>query len=261
MNNRDPQNGNNAAVSQEARRKFIYKSATGAALVAVPGKSVWGACSVSGAMSGNVSSMARHTCEVPDFSGGRSPGTWKEDHISLKAHAVFDALAENSIQKKAENGSAMYDCYVRHVTQFINSNVMQIDPRLLSDSLLSSYPTGVINIYEALTSNGGGDGSLEYNLAGVFCNAYFGFYPEVVSHESDEVSRLAKANKLVNDIVIYLVTMSKTNPTVSIDFQFSSDASTPYVVQSCSLMSREVPEEPDDEDDSDKPGWKKKKHR
>ncbi|WP_414828094.1 hypothetical protein [Alteromonas sp. H39] len=255
MNNRDPQNGKSNAVSQEARRKFIYKSATGAALVAVPGKSVWGACSVSGAMSGNVSSMSRHTCEIPSFSGGRSPGTWKDGHISLKAHAVFDALAENNAvpQSKADKGSPMYNCYVNHVNLFISSTSMQIDPRLLAGSLATlADSNGNISLFDALESNGGGDGSLEFNLAGVFCNAYFGFYENIVTHNAAEADRLAAANKLVNDIVIYLVTMAKTQPDVSIDFGFLDEASTPYVVDECSLMSRDATEESDSGNDKPK---------
>ena len=37
------------------RRSFLKKSASGAVLVSLPAQSVWGACSVSGAMSGNLS--------------------------------------------------------------------------------------------------------------------------------------------------------------------------------------------------------------
>ena len=62
------------------RRQFIKKAGAGVAVSSLPMKSVWGACSVSGTMSGNLSQTgggnAGQCDAMPILQGGRSPGSW-----------------------------------------------------------------------------------------------------------------------------------------------------------------------------------------
>ena len=76
-----------------SRRRFLQKTAVGTVIASLPAKSVWGACSVSGALSGNLSQNTdRHDCTIPRLVGGRSPGGWL--NYKDNCHDIFDALAD-----------------------------------------------------------------------------------------------------------------------------------------------------------------------
>lgn len=66
----------------EARRRFSKIGLTGSAVIfTLASRPVWaGQCTISGMMSGNVSSPGQITC------GGCTPGYWKNNHIDTTSH-------------------------------------------------------------------------------------------------------------------------------------------------------------------------------
>jgi hypothetical protein len=194
------------------RRIFLKKSAAGAVITALPATSAWGACSVSGAMSGNLSSFSRHECEVPLIVGGRSPDAWK--NIGKKCHAIF--------LNSGAKGSPRNKCYRNYVNEFIDTTSMDLNS-------LFTGPSD--NLRAALESNGGGDGSLEFNLAGVYLNSYFGLY------NIDNANNHAVASALVNSIILYLVTEANQGRAATFNFNFDvSNTSTSYELLECSAL-------------------------
>ena len=220
-----------------SRRKFLVKTAVGSAALAVPGKSVWGTCSVSGAMSGNVSKFSEEQkCRKPDINGGCSPGTWKDavdgSMNGKRLKSMFSVLDKQPNLPAAEAGSILWVAYEKHLQSVINSNSMQIDRRLMSSDV--SYFNGGIPLSAALSDPGG----VDYNLAAVWLNVYFGFYPSIINHSAEHGLRVAKANELVNEIAVYLFTEAKiamSSPAmfggtelVGFNYNFESEASTNY---------------------------------
>lgn len=145
------------------RRKFLTKTGAGLIIASMPAKSVWGACSVSGALSGNLSqNTARHDCEMPPLSGGRSPGGWK--NLSKKN------IDSYFTQLKKIKKSKRYDDTVKKYLSFIDMVKSQTLP------LPSELTTVNYTINGGLASNGQGDNNVFYHLSAVYLNAYFGFY-------------------------------------------------------------------------------------
>ena len=105
--------------SVQKRRSFLKKSATGAVLVSLPAQSVWGACSVSGAMSGNLSQNTdRHDCEEPNLPAGRSPGFWSQLYGGSNGiNGGFTRVKGGN--KDWKNGRR--ECYRDHIKEFIDS--------------------------------------------------------------------------------------------------------------------------------------------
>ena len=224
-----------------SRRQFIVKAAVGSAALSVPGKSVWGACSVSGAMSGNVSRVnPEQKCEATPIFGGRSPGTWKDaldgSMNGQRLKAMFTALQKVDYPEMpaAEPGSILWVAYESHLESVIKSNSMKIDKRILDDDV--SYVNGGVPLFDALDKPGG----MDYNLAAVWLNTYFGFYPSVVHHSASASDRIQKANELVNNIAIYLFSESRIalaspeslggTQTVSFSYNFESGSSSEYTL-------------------------------
>lgn len=225
----------------KSRRQFIVKTVVGSAALSVPGKSVWGACSVSGAMSGNVSRMdPEHKCAAPTVTGGRSPGSWKGaldgTMNGKKLQAMFTVLQKQDYPEMpaAEPGSILWVAYEKHLETVIKSHSMKVDPRVLDDEV--SFVDGGVPLYDALNDPGG----VDYNLAGVWLNTYFGFYPTIIGHGASEADRIQKADELVNSIAIYLFSemrIAMSSPehfggiaTVSFSYNFEDEASTKYVL-------------------------------
>ena len=230
----------NSAKKINSRRQFIVKTVVGSAALSVPGKSVWGACSVSGAMSGNVSRVSpEQKCEAPQISGGRSPGTWKDaldgSMNGQRLKDMFTALqkVDYPAMPAAEPGSILWVAYESHLESVIKSNSMKIDKRVLDDGV--SYVDGGVPLFDALEPGG-----MDYNLAAVWLNTYFGFYPSVVHHSASASDRIQKANELVNNIAIYLFSefrIALASPeslggaqTVSFSYNFESGSSSEYTL-------------------------------
>ncbi|GAC12852.1 hypothetical protein [Aliiglaciecola lipolytica] len=163
------------------RRNFLKKSATGAVIVSLPAKSVWGACSVSGALSGNLSTNAdRHTCTMPNLYGGRSPGNWKDYKNNM--HSTFNALGD----VKSSYGKNSTE-YANAKTCFINA----IDPVYQHQlTLPSEFSPLNMTVQSGLDSNGGGYNNIYFHLAAVYLNTYFGFYSTYGSGEAEAIQAI-----------------------------------------------------------------------
>lgn len=162
------------------RRSFIKKTATGAVIASLPAKSVWGACSVSGAMSGNLSQNAdRHDCHLPNFSNGRSPGGWgkvmgyngggRGATIKSMFIPLNDIMSDKTSYSKSQRNSAR-NCYLAEVESRAN------DTLILPAEILSSHNQSIMTVGQALQSQGATLNNIFYHLAAVYLNAYYGFY-------------------------------------------------------------------------------------
>lgn len=209
------------------RRSFLKKSATGAVLASLPAQSVWGACSVSGAMSGNLSrNTDRHDCVMPVLPAGRSPGFWSETYNGSNGI--------NGAFKKVKGGNKTWknnrrECYREHIKAVVDSASLGLTPELYTGSYNSLYSA-------LLESNGGGDGSLEFNLAGVWLSSYFGFYGA-----ADE-GNTSKATARVNEILLYVFVKvsQKEDPSgseLNAIYNFTGSPESTYNVGACNYTS------------------------
>lgn len=195
-----------SAVSK--RRSFLKKTATGAVVFSLPAKSVWGACSVSGAMSGNLSTnQNRHDCNMPELTNGRSPGYWKECLENDNLHAIFSHLntAKSSTKKNSTNSEKQQyedtkNCY-RAAVEAVMSHEMVLPSELNPLSMTVS---------QGLASNGQTPNNIYFHLAAVYLNTYFGLYPNYTS------DNIASATQAITDVYLYWYMSLKTNSTVSI---------------------------------------------
>lgn len=222
-------NTESSAVAK--RRSFLKKSATGAVLASLPAQSVWGACSVSGAMSGNLSrNTDRHTCVLPLLPAGRSPGFWSQTYNG--SDGINGGFQKVKGGTKAWN-NARRECYRAHIKEFIDNTSMGLNPQL--------YTGSFDNLRDALLdSNGGGDGSLEFNLAGVFLSSYFGFYG------STDQGSVSKASARVNEILLYIFVKASINedPTdleLNAMYNFVGDPESSYNVGTCNYTRNNYP--------------------
>jgi hypothetical protein len=195
----DKQSHSEVTKDNVKRRTFLKRASAGAVLTSLPAHSVWGAvCSLSGAQSGNMSGIQRHSdCDKPSLFGGRSPGTWKNlaDFHSNKLQGVFNHVPNPN---EGDAADATRGCYMQAIKNVADANVM-VRPE--SEALINS--SFVNNIYAALGSNGGGNGSLEYNLAGVWLNVYFGLYNEAWARNANQ------ASAIVEQFIAYVVIQNK----------------------------------------------------
>lgn len=160
------------------RRSFLKKSATGAVVFSLPAKSVWGACSVSGAMSGNLSTNAdRHDCTM-GAQGGRSPGYWKTCLANDNLHAVFvhlkiakDSVNNNSTAAQQTAYQTTKNCY-RSAVESVMSHTMVLP---------SEFNPLVMTVEEGLNSEGATLNNLYFHMAAVYLNSYFGLYTNFMS--------------------------------------------------------------------------------
>ncbi|MCV2886009.1 hypothetical protein OE749_15050 [Aestuariibacter sp. AA17] len=178
------------------RRRFLKKAGSGIVITSLPAQSVWGACSVSGAMSGNMSAAHadKHQCSMPVLPNGRSPGFWKTRNgvqgaflnLNQKIQEVNHSNMRNS-DKKAMKKSYR-ECYKTSIENFITNVSMGLPQDLITSS---------DNLAAALASNGSGDGNMLYHLAAVYLNAYYGFYG------SGYQGNMQAAQQLVTDILLF----------------------------------------------------------
>ncbi|WP_445767980.1 hypothetical protein [Rheinheimera sp.] len=205
-----------------SRRRFLQKTAVGTVIASLPAKSVWGACSVSGALSGNLSQNTdRHDCTIPNLYGGRSPGGWR--NYKGNGHSIFSALKQIKDQygtksTKYKNARA---CYIS-VIEAVMAHPLPVPPELTTVSH---------TVASALSSNGTGDNNIFFHLAAVYLNAYFGLYGQV--HYGQ-----AAAIALVQQIFLNWYMQLSANPGSSVSFSDSllgyNDGSTNYVAN-CSI--------------------------
>ena len=179
---------NNSVVK---RRSFLKKSATGAVLVSLPAQSVWGACSVSGAMSGNLSQNTdRHDCEMPMLDQGQKPDFWR---------GVYSTANFNGFNNVDDSNRESYRTEIKCLMDSVG---MALATEL--------YPSPQSSLQATLTNSGS---PLENKLAAIFLNSYFGFYGSLGQ------GNIQVANELVNEILLYIVVQSNQGNAVT-----SSDA-------------------------------------
>ena len=205
-----------------SRRRFLQKTAVGTVIASLPAKSVWGACSVSGALSGNLSQNTdRHDCTIPNLYGGRSPGGWL--NYKGNCHSIFSALGQlkttPGVTTKQYNRAR--NCYIS-VIEAVMAHPLPVPPELTTISH---------TVASALSSNGTGDNNIFYHLAAVYLNAYFGLYGQV--HYGQ-----AAAIALVQQIFLNWYMQLSANLGSSVSFSDSllgyNDGSTNYVAN-CSI--------------------------
>jgi len=227
-------------TKSDVRRTFLKRATAGAVLTSLPTHSVWGAvCSVSGAMSGNLSGIQRHKdCEKPSFPNpGRSPGTWKNlvEFNSTKLHGVFlKAPGPGGPKADKELNDAKRQCLMQHIRDVSKLGSSKLIRNSRSDLVNSSF---VINVYDALDSNGGGNGSLEFNLAAVWLNCYFGLYKKKWE------GKRSKASAKVEQLVAWIVTQENAGLDSNLlesDYNFN-DGTTEYSLDSCDTLTIPAP--------------------
>ncbi|MGS2721917.1 hypothetical protein [Paraglaciecola aestuariivivens] len=219
--NIDNPKGSEPSVSAQTkvRRTFLKRATAGAVLTSLPAHSVWGAvCSVSGAQSGNLSGIRRHKdCEKPELPEGRSPGYWKGLITSSEnVHGAFTSVSNSGGPNNTYNQSVQA-CYVNEVTNVAKTYSMDIPSEFIT-------PDFITNIYDSLMD----EGHLDYNMAGVWLNAYFGF--------GGFTPGVASANKVVSDLIAYIIMQERSGNPVNAEgnafFNFV-EGTTSYQVTSC----------------------------
>jgi len=151
--------------NKNSRRKFLVRTSAVSLISALPATSVWGACTVSGALSGG--SKVNGDCTTVILGNGRSPGSWRDFTNGEKIASAFPYLQDyKQPGKNADNTE--YECEKTHLINIIIAakNVTIVLGKDEHGSIFS------INIEDALNSTGG----IAWNLAAVYLNAQFGFY-------------------------------------------------------------------------------------
>ena len=196
------------------RRSFLKKSASGAVLVSLPAQSVWGACSVSGAMSGNLSqNTGRHDCPVPNLLAGKPTEWWQDVYNNTNNANLISGF--NSIISATQ-----IECYRLEIKEVMDGNGIALATEL--------FPSPQTTLFTSLASGT----PLETKLAAVFLNSYFGFYGP--QDERD----LVKANALVNDILLYVILQENQGNPIATDqlnalLSLTNESTTDYTAANC----------------------------
>lgn len=213
-----------ASDKVKVRRTFLKRASAGAVLTSLPAHSVWGGvCSVSGAMSGNLSGIQRHKdCEKPELPGGRSPGYWKGLITSSQnVHGVFTSVSNQGGPNNTHNQSVQA-CYVKAVEKVAMDNDMVIP----SEFITSDFVT---NIYDSLMD----EGHLDFNMAGVWLNVYYGLS---TTGAAIYPTGAASANSVVQRLIAYIIMQERNGTPVSADgnafFNFD-EGTTSYQIDVC----------------------------
>lgn len=174
-------------TSKLNRRKFLTKTGAGLLIASIPAKSVWGACSVSGAMSGNMSQNTnRQTCDMPYLVGGRSPGGWKNFEKG-KQEAKVKAFFTNASKHTAK-------MYAREVA-LVKASILPLPADLVF---------GGVSVQRGLESNGSGNNNIFYHLSAVYLNAYFGFYGSMSAEQAAEYVKEIYTRWHVRNVIMNL---------------------------------------------------------
>lgn len=142
----------NETENKNSRRKFLVRTSAVSLISALPATSVWGACTVSGALSGG--SKTTNDCSTITLTGGRSHGFWKDISTGNSLDSAFPNVVTD-VQKNAL------------ITLIEAAKALEVP---LGNNQSGSPEYMVIGI--AL----GSGSSPKKHLAAVFLNAIFGFY-------------------------------------------------------------------------------------
>jgi hypothetical protein len=198
------------AENKNSRRKFLVKTSAVSLISALPATSVWGACTVSGALSGG--SKVNDDCTTIWLTNGRSPGFWHDADTKTQGGAiasVFPYLNDYS--------GTRYDCEKAHLMTVIG-NAKNVNIDLGKDGNGSQFS---VNIKDALQSPGG----ITWNLAAVYLNAEFGLYSLLPV-------TLSSGDKITNgaELIKHLFALDAINPSGEDDTYFGfTNGDTSYV--------------------------------
>jgi hypothetical protein len=204
--------------NKDSRRNFLVKTSAVSLISALPATSAWGACTVSGALSGG--SKVNGDCTTVPLSNGRSPGSWRDFSNGKKMGSAFPYI--NTFAKK----SAQKKCERNHLASFILA-AQDVTIILGKDKQGDVYSLDV----KAALANSGGIG---WNLAAVYLNAEFGFYANYLPATLNTGDTISNGE----DLVKHLFALDALNGTPSNEDTYYgfSDGSTDYeppIASSC----------------------------
>ncbi|MFA3789587.1 hypothetical protein AB6T38_00535 [Aliiglaciecola sp. SL4] len=191
------------------RRNFLKKSATGAVIVSLPAKSVWGTtCNVSGNLSGNLSTSTHEkTCTIPPLDDGCRPHKWKD--LDNNCDSMFKKL------KYMNSGSGSYHSSADECKRERDKYIANIDA-VKGYSL--NLPKEFFRYSDDSCGNllSGNCGHTYQKLGAVFLNAAFGFY--------SGYDGIAQAEELCKQVFVFMYVKDKTDtPVLDIELGMTDD--------------------------------------
>ena len=196
-----------------SRRKFLAKTSAVSLISALPATSVWGACTVSGALSGG--SKVNNDCTIIPLTGGRSHGFWKDNATTGKSiGSAFPYL------KNYPNNSERKKCEKKHLISLIE---LVKDEKVIIGKNENGEAVS-IDIRVALESNI----APQKHLAAVYLNAKFGFY-------ASSLPQILPSGDLISDgteLITHLYALDIINPGIgdSNEYFGFTDGSTGFEV-------------------------------
>lgn len=151
----DLENANEVAASRsKSRRDFLHKSSATVLITSLAAQPVWGRCTVSGAMSGGSATQGDDDpCMVPEV--------WGQPSDSWAADLTQDAAGLTEAFRLVADKEALR-CFIAQVRAEGFFTVPETP----------TSPAETVSVNEALASPGG----THFYLAGIWLNAYFGFF-------------------------------------------------------------------------------------
>lgn len=146
----------------ESRRKFIKKASIGGAtLTTLSAQSVWGACTVSGALSGGSQHNLQDDCFVPGFvNNGRSGGTWK--NAAVKGNKICSIFQKIKCSHKSDKGD-----------RYQNYLCIRADLKSTLDTPVALDNKGTTFDLKAALNHGG----IQKHIAAAYFNAKYELHP------------------------------------------------------------------------------------
>jgi hypothetical protein len=188
-------NKQDISTRTDSRRKFLKKASAGVVITALPAQSVWGACTVSGALSGNASRINNDCQTIPALSNGRSGGSWKDPSNGHKIAAMFSCIGT----VKSTYGETSSQYQNARVQAFTAINNVIDGPEIN----LNKLGTDRLDLRQAL--NGGG---YTKHLAAAYLNFHFGFYNQSFPMASGDINT---AQQLVEHLYALIVSGNFSN--------------------------------------------------
>jgi hypothetical protein len=191
MNQVNNQTERKVAKSENSRRQFLKKASTGVLISSLPAKSVWGACTVSGALSGNTSRI-QTDCVPLNLFGGRSPGFWRDADNKIPGRALADAFPYlKEFRKNSDRYKCEYDT--------LQHEIYQVKQHQVDLGFNKSGQQVTLMVGDALSSPGG----IAWNLAAVYLSAYFGFFDHLMPIVLPSGDLIETAEELVAHLFAY----------------------------------------------------------
>lgn len=161
----------NETNKTDSRRQFLKKTSAGVVISTLPATSVWGACTVSGALSGG--SKVNDDCNtIPVLTNGRSHGSWKQiltHKNKLRSMFKFVQDAQNISDDAHEIARTAMICVIKPVLDLVIP--------------LNDAGTETLSINEVNTGSGN-----RMQIATAYLNFHFGFYGDAVYIGSEQIT-------------------------------------------------------------------------